>query len=304
MPPRQPSRHRFDRRAVAVLLAVAVLPATPQLAAPAAARPDAGVAPQIVGGTPVPDDRYSFMAAIMQAPLPNPAEGVLSRLYCSGELVAPQWVMSAGHCGELFRAADGTMHPELTEVILGRNKLTGDSGRGRKVTEILVHPQYLDIGIGIILYDVALFKLAEPVDDVRPVELATADDDALEATGKALTAVGWGRTGTDEPVSDDLLMTTLTAVSDEACGQRFAATDLQLCAGGDVGAGVCFGDSGGPLLGADPDGRPVVIAITSSGPECGSGLPGYFTEVNSTATSLPGDVSIWHWITSTAGLPG
>src|SRR4051794_41464608 len=68
--------------------AVAVVAALCASASPAGA---------VVGGTPVPDGRLRYVANI----------SIGGMFGCTGTLIAPDWVMTAGHCGSLTGAVTG-----------------------------------------------------------------------------------------------------------------------------------------------------------------------------------------------------
>lgn len=91
----------------------------------------------------------------------------------TGTLVHPEWVLTAGHVAEGFP-------PESGRVVFGDRRIA--------VAEIHLHPNYAD---GDAHRDLALLRLAEPIEDVTPARLATPDDEA----GKQVVFVGNGWTG-------------------------------------------------------------------------------------------------------------
>lgn len=88
-----------------------------------------------------------------------------------GTLIAPSWVLTAGHV-----ALD---IPPGHEVLI--------SGKKYRITGRFVHPDYVRSR-----HDVALLRLHKPVRHVRPVELYRERDEV----GRIVTLVGGGESGT------------------------------------------------------------------------------------------------------------
>src|SRR4051812_28154703 len=100
----------------------------------AAAAPSAQA---IVAGTPVPAGQYTNVADIDIA-------GVAG---CSGTLITPTWVMTAGHCASITAAvATGTpvtWPPQAYTVRLGSNK--PGQGAAHSVKTVVLEPDYLAV---------------------------------------------------------------------------------------------------------------------------------------------------------------
>lgn len=164
--------------------------------------------------------------------------------FCSGTLVAPNAVLTAGHCVEDLVSAfyTGTGRAQTS---------VGDPASTMEqhvVVDRIAHPSYRATEqCPNPSYDVALLRLAQPITTLSPVPLATR----APAAAVDCRAVGYGRHDT----------TTHTTVE-----QRRVATETV------AGAGktwveahwksglVDHGDSGGPLL---CDGA--IVGVTSCG---------------------------------------
>src|SRR5262245_8944791 len=84
-----------------------------------------------------------------------------------GTLIAPEWVLTAGHVGnDLKRDMDNGYSPKA-EI----------QGKGHTIAEVFVHPAFVPIE-----NDIALLRLKEAADDITPVRLPAADVNELDRT--------------------------------------------------------------------------------------------------------------------------
>ena len=163
--------------------------------------------------------------------------------FCGGTLVNSRYVLTAAHC--VFGAPAGEI-----EVYAGSADLN-TGGEQIKVQAVRSHPEFGQT----IDYDVALLRL-EGSHLRHRVYLQSPGQPEYSNPGDTATAIGWGQIGegTDGLDTDILQRTPLPLITNDDCG-RIAGflfgsiTDRVICAGAErLGRGVCFGDSGGPLL--------------------------------------------------------
>ncbi len=247
-------------------------------------------APEIVGGTPASPGSWPWLAFVANT-LPN-ATGVD---LCSGTVVAPNVVLTAGHCA--VDPASMTPYP-LAQFSVVTGSLDWTDATTRQVSAVIrtvAYPGFLTItGANGEIYsdgDAALLELGTPT-TAPAITLATdPEDGALYTGGTPATIAGWGLTaggGGSEPTQLQWANTVVqdgTYCAQQANDQFAAAFDSsdQICAidSPSDSAGICQGDSGGPIVATRPDGTPVEIAITSwSASSCTTQAPDFFTRTD------------------------
>jgi trypsin len=252
-----------------------------------------GLAPSasaVVGGRPVPPGRFQYVADVL---IGGSAFG------CTGVLIAPDWVLTAGHCGSVTGSLSTGLVPSppawppaAYRAQLGTPYANGRGGEVHTVSRVIVDNQYLVTnGDG---NDVTLLKLTVP-SRVKPMRIAPADS-ALWRAGVLGTIAGFGTTS-ENAVSPPRQMhyARVPFTSDAYCeskypfGPEVVQNDgyydrrTMVCAGyRKGGTDTCEGDSGGPLLAPLPGGKLGLIAVTSFGDGCAkAGHPGVYDLVAS-----------------------
>jgi secreted trypsin-like serine protease len=273
------------------------------VSAPAFAESDTEM---IVGGEPAAQGKYPWQVRLYESMDDDIG-------FCGGSIIAKQWVLTAAHC-----------LVDTDKVIVGFGDV--DRTQTTKVAseKVFVHPDYLKGQKA----DLALVKLAEPIDDAAAVSLADAGASrSLLNPGTKATVTGWGaiwdfqafnsamdvmagrRSVSERRLLDDeelqaprkLHEVDIEVIDPAECKSiydslqvsAFTVGDTEICATGPRGGkDSCFGDSGGPLVVRSGPSGYVQVGIVSWGPQCGNPLfPGVYTRVSSFSDWIDGTMN-------------
>jgi secreted trypsin-like serine protease len=233
------------------------------LVALAAAAPSGAV----VGGEPIVPEAVPWLADVAG---------------CGGTLVAPDRVLTAGHCLKNVPLS------HIAGVLVGNEQRHG--------TRFALHPGWRHAnGPSNVLDDVAIVQLDTPVTTVAPVTLGATPGTEAWILGRGRQfAPGTGHSEKEILSAGGLRQARLRPMSDRQCaaawkhrkgnaGERFDATRM-LCAidmdGLEPLSSGCNGDSGGPLY-TGTAAAPVLLGVVSWGStRCGADhTPSVFAEV-------------------------
>lgn len=256
----------------ALLLACALV-ATPLALAGRDRRPRAHGA--IVGGAAAGEGQYPSAAFVLDV------NGKLVES-CSGTVVAPSLVLTAGHCAENVQTGVVNPHGGYYVVTSQVDLAATQAGQVSRVIGVIPYPGYerrRDPG------DAALLVLERPV-AAPPMPLVKAGQTRIYDAGTTATIAGWGLTNTLHPKVSKKLRYASTVVQPAAWCKRhvhpfFARWEICTLDSAHLTGNSCFGDSGGPLMVPRSDtGEMVEVGIVAFGNvRCSPRYPSVYTRV-------------------------
>lgn len=222
------------------------------------------------GKTPAPPGQNPWQVAVIF----NEAPTIQRAFVCGGSLIAPEWVLTAAHCVDIFE-------PDELDVIVGREKLSSRGGEQINASAFYIHADWDGDN-----NDIALIKLSQPATVGQFLPLQKANQSQLSLPGTMSKVTGWGVLSLlAEEVPDALHQVEMPIVTQAQCRASYendpVINETVICAGTRAaGTDPCFGDSGGPLTVANPNGGRVLVGIVSFGRGCGFvGQYGVYTRV-------------------------
>jgi hypothetical protein len=208
-----------------------------------------GRADAIAQGESVQDGRYGFAVKIADLGIPVLGGGTRDSS-CSGGLISPRWVLTAGHC---FRDAHDVRVSRpvarTTTATVGRANL--DGGGGHDVPVVAVRQN--------LTVDVALAELETAITDVRPMRVGRS----APRVGQRVRLTGYGLTTARATTGPDRLRTGMFQVV------SVAKTEIGMSGVRPArNTSACPHDSGGPYFTESKDGTAIVVGVVSHGPDC------------------------------------
>lgn len=207
----------------------------------------AGTSAPVVGGSPVLSGAYPDVALVI-APM----------ALCTGTLIAPDVVLTAGHC----------IDTNPKEVLLGSIDYTRPAGEVIAVKSATAYPSWareFDVGVLVL----------EHASQAKPRAIAAACTANHLDAGASVKLVGFGLTDAAGTGENSKLHQAMLTVSDPSCSGDPAcnakvAPNGEFVAGG-AGRDSCFGDSGGPIYLEDALIGVVSRGVGTSAEPCGGG---------------------------------
>ena len=203
----------------------------------------------LANGEAATSGQFPYAVKLVMTNIPN-STGTYNSA-CSGALISPTWIITAGHC---FHDSNGgrvggpVPYPTIATF---NTATTNPAERGaviRVVDGVRQSPNA----------DIALAHLTERT-TVTPLRLATTPP----RKGETLTMAGWGSTTSTDPTPSTRLYWGQMAV-----GGHTATTMSATGAWPSADTSACPHDSGAPYIRITPGSEPTLVATESTGPGC------------------------------------
>lgn len=258
------------------------------LAASAGLALSSAPASAVVGGKPARPGTFRYVANVL----------IGHEFGCSGTLIAPDWVLTAGHCGSITGSLSMGLAPQQASwpasfytVQLGSVYADGRGGETHTVSRVIVDSDYIVTnGTG---NDVTLLKLTHP-SKIHPMLIASRRQRRRWRPGVRSTIAGFGTTSESSSTPPPQMRYAHVPITTDAVCARAYPSGLSeapddgyfdpatmFCAGyPQGGTDTCEGDSGGPLLVPVGHGVMRLVGATSFGKGCAeAGRPGVYARL-------------------------
>jgi uncharacterized protein (TIGR03382 family) len=183
---------------------------------------------EVIGGAAAPAGKWPDTVAVLWD----------GQQACTGTLIAPNVVVTAGHC-----VAGGA--PDA--VLIGASKLSQPSeGETISIIKAIEYPNSQST------IDAGILVLAKPATKATPRAIASGWAKFDIKNGAQVQLVGFGTIDRDGNTPTDSLMEASTTITDYNCSNTASGCNPGAMPDGELGAGgmgidTCPGDSGGPV---------------------------------------------------------
>ncbi|MGH9917485.1 MAG: trypsin-like serine protease, partial [Nitrososphaerales archaeon] len=185
---------------------------------------------------------------------------------CTGVILDPLHVLTAGHCVTVTENSDSLMSPTALKIEAGvsnyKHLVPSDVPQTRTVTAVRLMPGYAAAqshAYTAIARDLAVLTLSHPLDlngpDARAAGLPVPHTGQSSRDTKVVMA-GFGEETPDQTASGALNEIAKPTISAACSGHGILCVEAPISA-------ACYGDSGSGLV--EPGSRPTLVGIASEG---------------------------------------
>ncbi len=239
----------------------------------------------IVSGKATTIKDWPWQVALTGARRVDPTATPRARYFCGGTLIAPDLVLTAGHCvADLSRR-----QVRAVEVISGRTRLNDEStGQVAGVRRLMMpvnkrgQRRYRQ-RFGVANWDFALLRLNRSL-KAETIKIAGGDETGIWSPGRVVKTTGYGVTGALRKRGSPILrMASQVMLDDHVCrrlnGNLFNHRTMNCMGGAEANTSTCFGDSGGPLVAPIVGGYRLIGATSFGDAQCRPVLPSIDTRI-------------------------
>ncbi|RWS12015.1 hypothetical protein B4U79_07101, partial [Dinothrombium tinctorium] len=210
-------------------------------------------------------------------------------VFCGGSIWNNRTIITAAHCVDIGSMDD--LFVKTFTVCIGVREKEGSEDRKicSKTTNYVKHRFYNrltnvnDIAIIIFNYELRVPYFTKDGDGSTN-KFCPPNENFFIPTKNSCFVVGFGiYDRSTKKMAQKLQIAPMKCVSNEECKKTYSGvTNSQICAKGPSGQTACNGDSGGPLLCLDADGRAHLVGIVSYGTRnCPENRLSVFTRISS-----------------------
>ena len=198
--------------------------------------------------------------------------------------MAPNVVLTAGHCAEQMTTGVPN-EPSQYSVVTGNVDWTASPRQTSGVARVIVYPGF---DRSSLVGDAALLVLSTPTSQPALTLATYPSDVTLLAGGTSAIVAGWGETKKEARDTTTLLQWAPTVLqlpgyceSSQFTSPFYERYELCTTYPPKFETGMCFGDSGGPLIAQGSSGEDVELGLASRGyGECSTQYPTVFTRAD------------------------